>query len=268
MFFKYIRTSLLITTLFFTIGCEEQTTWDFQQTELFVVVDAIITSEFKHQEIKVYSSLNEFNGEFKPIVDANIRVTDGVTVYTFIPYVSMPGLYISEVPFATTVDNIYALFIDYSGISDTAYAIASAISPFRNDTVYFNNNFYKFVYGGSNLPAMTEVYYDWSNNTAYCDTFGSCFAAETYYTLNSIDLAEEFGPTKQQILFPSGTTLIRKKYSLSSAHQDFLRSLLIETEWRGGLFDIEQGNVPTNFKNGTLGWFAACMVISDTNVVD
>jgi hypothetical protein len=81
-------------------------------------------------------------------------------------------------------------------------------------------------------------------------------------------VAEEFGPAKQEIWFPAGTTLIRKKYSLTKSHQEFIRSLLIETEWRGGLFDMEQGNVLTNFSHGTRGWFAACMVISDTNIVE
>jgi hypothetical protein len=85
--------------------------------------------------------------------------------------------------------------------------------------------------------------------------------------LNNIDIPEEFGPDKQEIWFPKGTILTRKKYSLSNEHQDFIRSLVIETQWRGGLFDIEQGNVPSNFKNGVRGWFGVCMVITDTMVV-
>jgi hypothetical protein len=76
-----------------------------------------------------------------------------------------------------------------------------------------------------------------------------------------------FGPAKDTIYFPAGTKIIRRKYSLSKEHQDFIRTLLIETEWRGGIFDVQQGNVLTNISNGARGFFAACMVLSDTTVV-
>lgn len=252
--------------LFLCISCEQETTWDFGNSESHVVVDAIITSEYKPQEVFIYQSPGGLNEEVVYINNAHIFVTNGTDTAFFEP-TGNSGRYQSNV-FATTVDQTYMMVIQIGDYSDTAYASMIPITPFKNDTVYKANNLYKFIYAGSDLPAMTEVYYDWSHLKNYCETYGSCYAKSVHYTLNNIDIAEEFGPDKQEIWFPSGTTLIRKKYSLSSDHEKFVRSLLMETEWRGGLFDVEQGNVPSNFSNNTKGFFAVCMVLNDTTVVD
>jgi hypothetical protein len=40
----------------------------------------------------------------------------------------------------------------------------------------------------------------------------------------------------------------------------------METEWSGGVFDVQHGNVNTNLSNGALGFFGVCMVVIDTIV--
>ncbi|RLD01622.1 MAG: hypothetical protein DRI32_09370 [Chloroflexi bacterium] len=225
----------------------------------------MITSEFKEQEIMLYSSSGEMNDSPVPYSGAGLWIWDGSRVFTFLQS-DTPGLYKSE-PFAATVSSGYWLLLKAGTHVDTAFAVAAPVSPFKRDTIKRKDNLYKFIYGGSDLPAITDVYFDWSSDPAYCNVYGSCYAKSTYYTLQTIDVVEEFAPDKQEILFPTGTVIIRKKYSLSPAHQAFIRSLLIETEWRGGLFDTEQGNVPTNFFGNTKGWFGVCMVINDTAVV-
>lgn len=252
--------------LFISIACEQQTVWEFNNTTPHVVVDALITSEFKAQELCIYESPGGLNEGIKPILEANVLLTNGIDSFYF-KADGPEGRYTSA-PFAAAVGETYILVVEINGQIDTAYAQMHPITPFKNDTVYINDGFYRFIYGGSDLPAMTEVYYDWSNNENYCEEYGNCYAKTVHYTLNNIDISQEFGPERQEIWFPPGTTLIRRKYSLSSEHEKFIRSLLLETEWRGGLFDVEQGNVPTNFKNGLKGWFGVCMVISDTVTVN
>ena len=39
-----------------------------------------------------------------------------------------------------------------------------------------------------------------------------------------------------------------------------------ETNWRGGLFDVERGNIPTNMSAGAIGYFAASSVVSDSTI--
>jgi hypothetical protein len=131
-----------------------------------------------------------------------------------------------------------------------------------------SGNLYSYINTEDTKPSMTEVTYDWSVDTSYCRTYGYCQAAETFYWLNNVDVNEAFSPEKEKIKFPKQTLIFRKKYSLTDEHQEFLRSLLIETEWRGGIFDVQQGNVLTNLTNGAIGYFAVCMVVSDTAVVE
>ena len=140
----------------------------------------------------------------------------------------------------------------------------TGIAPLEDIDIAPKDSLYRLVYHESQDASMMEVYYDWSAMPDYCTTYGYCEASEVYYTLDNIDAEKIFAPDRQIISFPEKTRIIRRKYSLSPAHQQFVRALLLETEWRGGLFDAEQGNVPTNFSHGIRGWFGACMVVSDT----
>lgn len=249
------------------LSCETETSWELHENAPVLIVDAIITNENKAHAIRVYHSSTELNAAPQGISGVNIRITDGTNWALFTESESEKGLYISPA-FAATGNRTYALLIEYNGFRDTAYAQMAAISPIRSPYYTYDNGLYTYNYTGSDLPAMTEVFYDWSHLPDFCEEYGSCQAAQSYYSLNNIDIVKEFAPEKQTIPFPAGTKVIQRKYSLSEAHQQFVRSLLIETQWRGGIFDIEHGNVPTNFNYGVRGWFATCMVLSDTTVVN
>ena len=265
---KAFKILVLMVVVNWFFGCEEETQWNLDTAEPIIIVDAIFTNEFKAHEVKIYSSHPNLNGTPEPITGATVKGGLSNIVYTFFESEEEPGTYFSP-PFAIAFDQTYKLEIEYQGKKSEAFASGAYISELKKDTIYQNEEgLYKYVYTGSNTPAMTEVYYNWSHDANYCETYGSCYAAETFYTLNVIDIGQEFAPEKQSIYFPSGTTLTRRKYSLSDDHQEFIRSLLIETEWRGGLFDVEYGNVPTNFTNGVRGWFGICMVLEDTRVID
>jgi hypothetical protein len=43
--------------------------------------------------------------------------------------------------------------------------------------------------------------------------------------------------------------------------------VLSETEWRGGAFDVQRENVPTNLSKGAIGFFAVSTVLSDTTII-
>jgi hypothetical protein len=253
----------LLLIIIATAACEEKTDWDLQSSDSFTIIDCIITNENKAQEVRIYSSSSDLNGTPVPLSGAYVSISDGTNNYLFIEADTLPGLYLSA-PFIAATGVKYTLVAKFNEKIDSAQAEMVPISPLKDLQFEKKDTLYKYVYTESDLPAMTELFYDWSTVPEYCAIYGACSAAETYYTLDIIDVTEEFAPEKQEILAPLGTTIIRKKYSLSDDHQRFIRSLLIETEWRGGIFDVEQGNVPTNFSNGTKGWFAACQVLSDT----
>ena len=88
------------------------------------------------------------------------------------------------------------------------------------------------------------------------------------YDIKNIDVQEIYAPEKEVFTFPAGSQIVRKRHSLSEQHVAYLRSLLSETEWRGGLFDIDRSNIPTNLSEGAIGFFGVSTVVSDTIIVN
>jgi hypothetical protein len=263
MFRRFIH-SIIIASVLFGVSCERENTWDIKPSARLIVADCIITNEHKQQELRLFYSNQELNQIPEPVSGAIIKVNRGVFSVNFIEDSVVPGLYRSEVPFMASAGRDYMLTIQVDGIQDTAIAEMTAISPMESISISASDSLFRFNYAKSNRPSMMEVYYNWSSDTAYSKEYGATQASETFYSLDNIDVSKEFAPAKLTILFPHQTQIIRRKYSLSEEHQEFIRAMLMETEWRGGLFDEEQGNVPTNFKHGIKGWFAACMVLTDT----
>lgn len=263
---KNKHTTIFIYVIFMIllISCEEFTEWETKPTGQYIIVDALITNESKNHSISVYSSVNKLNGSPSPISGANLKIIGNAQEFVFQENLLKPGEYISNESFGVAAGVDYRLVLEYNGIYDTATSEVVAITPIEPIIIIpFEENF-RINYVESSAPSMMEVFYNWSSLPNYCSSYGYCYSSETFYTLNNIDVGSLFPPGKRIISFPEGTEIIRRKYSLNKEHQEFVRSLLLETEWRGGIFDLEPGNVKTNFKHGTLGWFGTSMVLADT----
>ena len=258
--------------LFFLSSCEYQTDKDLQNYEGDkLVVDAIITDEFKAQEIFLSLSNPQFNEPPQSVSGAEIYLyiqPDNEIIPTdtvgFIESAEESGKYISP-PFTATINNSYYLLVKYLDYADTAYArmnYATPIAEFNYSAL--DNRFYKVNYTQSVEASFMEINYDWSVFPEYCEAYGNCKASETFYTLSGVHAGEFLAPNKQEIYFPIGTTIKRKQYSLTQQHEAFVRGLLMETEWRGGIFDTEPGNLKNNFRNGSLGFFGVCAVVADS----
>lgn len=261
---KYNIFIIKISALLIFTGCEQETIWDIQESRRYVIVDALLTNELRYQTIRVHTSNLDMNENPQPVSGVEILLSDDDGSVSFIEDPTQPGRYYSIYPIRTVAGKIYQLAIHYDTTYDTAYAYMEGITPMEPTVIVPHEDLYRYSYIPSSLPSMMEVYYLWTDVPEFCEYYGECYAAETFYTLDIIDISKEFAPEKEIIAFPEGTMIIRRKYSLNEPHQHFIRSLLLETEWRGGLFDVEQGNVPTNFIHGTRGWFATCMVLMDT----
>jgi hypothetical protein len=261
---KSIISLSVLVLLLPALSCEEKTTWDIQSSDTFAVADCILTNELKQQELSLYRSAGNLNETPAGVSAAVIEVSDGSQVINFREVGTGTGKYVSSIAFRATVGKIYRLTISLGNKTDTAFAEMKGIAPLEAIDITQKDSTYRLVYHETKDASMMEVYYDWSAMPEYCTRYGYCEASEVYYTLDNIDAEKIFAPDRQIISFPKKTQIIRKKYSLSAAHQEFLRDLLLETEWRGGLFDAEQGNVPTNFSHGIRGWFGVSMVETDT----
>jgi hypothetical protein len=263
---KYCPLVIFVTALFIT-SCEKEYTWKIKPSnKQALIVDGIITNEYKPQCIKLSLLNNDINAHFTAFSGATVSVSDSTLIHNFSESATEPGSYYSEA-FQGVIGKTYTLTIHYLSYTFTASAHMVPITALDSIKLIKKDSLYRYNHTEYGDPAMVEVYLDWSSSPKYCTTYGSCNALETFYILNNVDIVSVIPPDKEIIYFPKETRIIRRKYSLSTEHQAFLRSLLMETEWRGGVFDVQQGNVLTNLNNGALGYFGACMVLSDTTIV-
>ncbi len=270
---KYLL--LFIVILIFLFSCEKSTEWDFENDNLnTIVVDGIITNVRKAHIIRITKPVAELNAKPEPVSGANVFLFDGTFVDTLKELANASGFYVTDTAYRAVLNKTYHLRIVYSGKEYNAFARMVPVSPFRKLSYAYDED--KGMYYidsvaasfSSKESAMYEIVIDWSHLPEYQNLpLYKRTALVYYYTLHTVDVSQVFAPEKERVYFPKGARILERKYSLAPKHAEFIRSMLSETEWRGGYFDVAQGNVQTNISNGGLGYFAVCTVIRDTLTV-
>jgi hypothetical protein len=267
---KTKRTDILLLTVIciFGLSCERKIDWQPKNNDAQMVVDALLTNEQNIQSVFLYYTHNQLNEDIQYISDALITLKSSEGEYLFTE--EAPGRYTCP-PIPIPADSLFQLTVLVNGIADTASAKMGATTKLSHLSVSkasSTDSLYYCSLDSLYIAALTEINYDWSTNPYYTNFYGSPYAKEYRYKLNNIDVASLFPADKNSILFPHGTKIIRRQYGLSEDYAEYLRSMLMETNWRGGIFDMEHANALTNFKQGTLGWFAISEVISDTTITE
>ena len=257
---------LLIFLLF--VSCEAERDWDLQSESLpVIVVDGILTNEKKAHEIRLTHPVTEMNQTPEPVSRAVVAVFDGSKIFIRHEDPVNPGLYKTIPEFRALYGKQYLLYIKFQDQEYRANASMKPVTPLSPLIIKPEGELFKIEFKESDEPAMVEVYLDWSHLPGYKEKpENETHAKLVFYSLNSIDVNEMFKPAKETVLFPVGTKILRKKYSLSDDHQKFLRTMLSETEWNGGVFDVLPGNVYTNLSEGAVGFFAVSTVVSDSTI--
>lgn len=262
---------LYIIGIILLFGCEEATNWelDTQQTDL-LVVEAQLTNELKSHLVKLSRTFTDLNAEPEPVSGATVIVgTDGGAAY-FIEYPVGSGMYYSDTVQAV-VDKAYQLYINVDGKeygATTKMVPVTPLKPLSYSLINEEKGLYQINFQDSNEASKKEYWISWGHLPDFQEDSLTATLARTYhYTLESIDVNQLFKPDNDKIQFPAGTVVLRKKYSMSEDQQEFYRTFLSETQWRGSPFDIQKGNVITNLSEGAIGFFAVSTVVADTTVI-
>jgi len=255
-------------------ACQEPFDYYVDYKENFVVIEALLTNEYKQQELRLTYSIKASGQDIEPIVNAVVWVETDNVIYDFIPSDSLPGLYVSSDKFIAAIDKTYKLNVI---VNDNFYTASTNVLPVSLiDTIRLgyseNLDLYYLEYVAPIFDpfhsAMYIVYLDWSSVQGYENMpYDSTHAKMYFYTLRTMDVNELFRPMQQQVYFPKETVITVRKYSLTPFFEEYLRALLLETQWSGSLFDVEHGKVPTNIVGGALGFFTACSVTEKVFVV-
>jgi hypothetical protein len=262
MAIKKIQISLVLIVALLT-GCEQASDHELKTKNLDVIaVDALLTSENISHSIRITHPVQEINAKPKPVSGADVAVSDGSATFIFKEDSLRPGYYTSK-PFTAVINKTYSLSIFYQTKEYYATARSRRITFFRpvdyvkneDDSLYHIIEEFKTV-----EPAMWKLHFDWR----HVETGDTNQAVSYFYSLRRLDIPTIFAPDQKTIHFPKGTIITQKKYSLTANYTEYLRTMLLETEWRGGWFDMEPANVNTNLSEGAVGYFAVCNVMTDT----
>jgi len=271
-----MRKSFIYILLILLISCEKQTDTPIKAKDLnLVVVDATLTDEHITQSIRLTESVTELNAVPKPYTGASVIISDPDHPPFFLTEQSEdPGVYQLPGSFTAHPNAEYTLQISKDGKTYTAKTFMVPVGPFVRLRVQkdASNRLFHIVWVANPYdalhPSMFEILLDWSKVPGYTTMPPeSCKARLYYYTLPTIDVSQIFSPEMEQIKFPLGTKIIERKYSLNPDYAEFIRALISETNWKGGLFDSAPANVPSNLSEGAVGFFAACSVVSDSAFV-
>ncbi len=257
---------IILFLLFFS--CEEKIDFNVESRETIrLVVEGMITNEIKAHEVKLSLPVRDLNENPQPVSGAFVAITDLQNTFILKEDPENPGLYLTENNIQGVFGKLYTLYIriqEYEFAGSSYMVPVEPLQPLNITACDETGSFFNVETSGTGDPFMMEIDYDWSGSN-YCDE-SSCIAREVIYHLNSVDVNEIFKPEQELVCFPAGTMIKRKQYSLNDNHQNYVRAMMNETIWRGGLFDVERGNIPTNMSAGAIGYFAASSVVSDSIV--
>ena len=262
-----------LTILFFILillaSCEEQFEWPLSNNDDdLLVVEAVLTNENKNHLIKLSKTYKEQNLQPEVISGAFIAILTDTDTTLARENPPGSGLYYTD-SMQAVIDKLYLLAIQYNNKPYYAFAVQPAgevLAPISyrsvSDSLYTLN----FDDPTSNIANYIKYDIDWQS-VGNCAESIDCQAKQIYYDLKNIDVNEQFKPEQEIVNFPAGTVIIRKKYSVSARYREYLRGMLSETSWRGGIFDAFPANAATNLSEGAVGFFAVSTVVMDTTVI-
>jgi len=271
---KKLLTYLILTVIgLLMLGCDEQVDWElkYQEADL-LVVEGKISNELKQHEVRITRPLYEMNGNAEPVSGALVEIFDGRVLYSFSEAQDQPGIYRADSLFAAVLDQYYQLRIRHESKRITAVTVMREVGPFQFMTVYpvqSDPPLLEAYISDSNQPSIVRLELDWSHLPAYellPDT--ATHAVVYHYTLNGVDVNKMFKPGQEHVRFPRGTIVFREKESVNLWYGEFLRGILSETDWRGGMFDVLPGNARTNMEGEAIGFFTAADVLRDTIIIE
>lgn len=252
-------------------SCEEVIDWEEKyRGEENIVVEAILTNELKHQEVKLSRVYAAINDTATSVSGATVYVEANGVMYEFAEDETNPGYYLSAAPFSVVKNIVYILHIVWNGKEYLAGSRLSEVAPMQEIT-FIPDADSGMLRLGNFIPvfhltqqAMYKIDIDWSHLSQASPNQ----ARQYQYTFNSLHISEFVQPPKTPLIFPKGSIVTVRKYGLDEAFAAYLRSVVIETEWNGAIFYSASENAPTNVSNGALGFFATCSVVEETVIAE
>jgi hypothetical protein len=271
-------TSILPIFLFllppFFLSCEERTDWDLDTNEpKVIVVEGVLTNERKAHEVRISRPMTDPNSTPRPVSGALVAILERNNSNDRAIRLRevQPGRYLTDSTVRAVYGRLYTLYILYQGreyYGDSYLVPVDQLEPLMYHQVPGKELWYELNFRETDHPSMVEINLNWGHLPGFRNLpEEQTRATIIYYTVKSIDVNKIFKPAKERVPFPVGTRVYRRQYSMNPEQEDFVRTLMAETEWRGGLFDVQPGNVRTNLSEGAVGYFSVSQVVADSSII-
>jgi hypothetical protein len=252
------------------LSCEEKVDWPLDtNVPKVIVVEGVLTNERKAHEVKISKPMADINGVPEPISGALVAIFQGENAIRL--HEKQPGRYLTDTNVRAVYGKLYTLYIFYQDREyyGSSYMVpVGQMDPLSYRKIPGQEFWYEMNLRETDRPSMMEIRLDWGHLIGFRNLPREQTRARiVYYTVQSIDVNKIFRPAKERVPFPVGTRVYRRKYSMNEWQEDFVRTLMAETEWRGGLFDVQPGNVRTNLSEGAVGYFSVSTVVADTSII-
>lgn len=269
--------SLLLTVimLILLMSCEEKIDWSLETNEpKVIVIEGILTNERKAHEVRISRPMADVNGTPQPVSGALVAIyeidRDGNYKAHLLREIQR-GRYLTDTTLRAVYGKLYSLYILYQGQEYHGESYMVPVDPL--ETLSYHNIsgeefWYELNFSETEHPSMLDIKLSWGHLPGFRNLPPEQTRAHIiYYTVKSIDVNKIFKPAKERVPFPVGTRVYRRQYSMNQYQEDFVRTLMAETEWRGGLFDVQPGNVRTNLSEGAVGYFSVSQVVADSTII-
>lgn len=256
-------------------SCEKTIDWPLDTNEpKVIVVEGVITNERKAHEVKISRPMADINGTPLPVSGALVAILERINSSNDRAIrlrEVQPGRYLTDSTVRAVYGRLYTLYILYQGqeyFGDSRMALVDPLKPLSYSKIPDHEFWYEMNLVETRHPSMVEYRLNWGHLPGFRNLPKEETRAHIiHYTVNSVDVNKIFKPAKERVAFPVGTRVYRRQYSMNLEQEDFVRSLMAETEWRGGLFDVQPGNVRTNLSEGAVGYFSVSQVVADSAII-
>ena len=235
-----------------------------------LVVDGWFTTETRAHEINLTLTTSYFHNETAPrATGATVYVTDGTNQIAFSE--SDPGVYVSPIT-AGEFNTTYTLHIEYGGEVYESTAYIDSISPLDSLACepWYNlqgeHEGYDVNIWAQEMPGKGD-HYLWRlhhNGVLVSDTLNEIYFDNDEYLPDGLYFANW---NIEWVDGQPGDQVRLEQHRISGETYDMMMAMMLETEWKGSIFDAPPANVPSNISNGALGFFIASAEVSNTCVI-
>jgi hypothetical protein len=274
---KYLLVYLLV--IIVLISCQEEVEIESAGIAKKLVVNGSFTNQNKIHSVKLLLSGDlSSNPDFEKVRGAIVSIVDtkGSAIRL---RESSAGLYLTD-SIAGVVGEVYTLIIEWEGkvfrASDSLTSAEQSIIPIKSipNGAFKEYEFRRHKFG-LNYSTKEVVIIEPSVIKTNIDTARAGLSIGVKLLQGGAYQFTSFNHPKIEVNgllnfedgkyfgFKEGAEVTHQLFSISTSYYDYLRSMFIETEWQGTLFDTPPANVIGNVDNGALGYFSAHEVEED-----